>query len=311
MESVMRTRVLVVLMSGLLPVLVAAQPSVPPDSTLQEGIAQAVAGFEGTVGGHVRHLSSGRTAALNADSLFPTASMIKVPILVTVFDRLEDGALGYADDLVFRDSLRYSEDDLFGDLRDSALVPLHQAVELMLSASDNTASLWLQRLVGGGQAINAWLEAHGFAQTRVNSRTPGREADRERYGWGQTTPREMAELMRRIVEGEAVSPAADEEMHRLLTRTFYDDEAVSALPPSVQAATKQGAVMESRSEVVYVHAPSGPYVFCVITKNQADLRYEPDNAGYELIRRLSRLFWATFEPDSSWQPAPGAERYRL
>ncbi|MEM9998808.1 MAG: serine hydrolase, partial [Bacteroidota bacterium] len=239
-----------------------------------------------------------------------TASMIKVPILVATFQRIEDGDLDYGADLVFRDSLRYSEYDLFGDLRDGAKVPLHQAVELMLSASDNTASLWLQRLSGGGTEINAWLAAHGFNDTRVNSRTPGREAAREVYGWGQTTPREMAELMRQIVEGEAISPAADEEMHRLLTRTFYDDEAVAVLPPSVQAATKQGAVMESRSEVVYVHAPSGPYVFCVVTKNQTDTRYAPDNAGYVLLRDLSRLFWTTFEPDHPWTPAPGHERYR-
>ncbi len=288
-----------------------AQPLPVADDSLQAKVERLLDGFEGTVGVYVRHLPSGQTVAIRADTLFPTASMIKVPILVTVFDEIERGALAYGEDLVFRDSLRYSEDDLFGDLRDGAEVPLHQAVELMLSASDNTASLWLQALAGGGEAINAWLAAHGFAHTRVNSRTPGRRPDWERYGWGQTTPREMAELVRRIVEGEAVSPAADEEMHRLLTRTFYDDEAVSALPPSVQAATKQGAVSQSRSEVVYVHAPSGPYVFCLITKDQADQRYEPDNAGYELIRRLSRLLWQTFEPTATWEPAPGSERFRL
>ena len=288
----------------------AETPAVPDDS-LQAAVEAAIRGFDGIVGVYAEHLVTGQTVAIRADSLFPTASMIKVPILVTVFDRIERGALSYGDDLVFRDSLRYSAHDLFGDLRDGAEVPLHQAVELMLSASDNTASLWLQALVGGGEAVNDWLAAHGFERTRVNSRTPGREPHWQRYGWGQTTPREMAELVRRIVAGEAVSPAADEEMHRLLTRTFYDDEAVSALPPSVQAATKQGAVSHSRSEVVYVHAPSGPYLFCVITKDQADHRYAPDNAGYALIRRLSHLFWSTFEPEAVWAPAQGSEKFRL
>jgi beta-lactamase class A len=79
----------------------------------------------------------------------------------------------------------------------------------------------------------------------------------------------------------------------------------------VAAATKQGAVNQSRSEVVYVHAPSGPFVFCIITKDQVDTSWDPSNAGYELIRRLTRLFWTSFEPTSSWRPVPGAERYRL
>ncbi len=76
-------------------------------------------------------------------------------------------------------------------------------------------------------------------------------------------------------------------------------------------ASKQGSVSASRSEVAYVHAPSGPYVFTVVTREQSDTRFTPDNAGYELIRAYSRLFWETFEPGSDWRPAPGAERYRL
>lgn len=49
-------------------------------------------------------------------------------------------------------------------------------------------------LVGGG-TINRWLHDHGFDSTRANSRVPGREGARAAYGWGQTTPREMAALL--------------------------------------------------------------------------------------------------------------------
>ena len=297
------------------PGAVAAGPPWPApraDAALQAAVERAAAGFDGVVGVYVRHLPTGREAALRPDERFPTASMVKVPILVAVFERIEAGDLSLGDRLVFRDSLRYVEDEgeLFAQLRDSSVVVLHSAVEQMLSASDNTASLWLQGLVTG-EAINRWLAANGFEHTRMNSRTGGRRADWERYGWGQTSPREMAELVRRIVDGEAVSPAADHEMHRLLTRTHWDDEAVSQLPPSVQVASKQGVVSRSRSEVVYVHAPSGPYVFTVVTREQGDTRWAPDNAGYELIRAYSRLFWEAFEPASDWRPPPGAERFRF
>ncbi|GAB5537231.1 MAG: hypothetical protein Rubg2KO_34800 [Rubricoccaceae bacterium] len=288
-----------------------ASPSIT-SAELQRAVEAEIAGFEGVVGVYVRHLETGATAEVRADELFPTASMIKVPILVSVFDHIERGAFGYTDALTFRDSLRYNEDsgELFAQLRDSSTVYLHRAVELMLSASDNTASLWLQGMVTG-ESINEWLAANGFEGTRMNSRTEGRRGDWEVYGWGQTTPREMSELVRRIVEGEAVSPGADDEMHRALTRTFFDDDAVAQLPPWVVAATKQGAVSQSRSEVVYVHAPSGPYVFTVVTKEQADTSWESTNAGYELIRSLSRLFWTSFEPSSSWRPVEGVEQYRL
>ena len=69
-----------------------AQARERPDRGLQRQLDSLVQGFRGTVGIYVRHLPSGRTAQVNADSVFPTASMIKVPILLGTFDALESGA---------------------------------------------------------------------------------------------------------------------------------------------------------------------------------------------------------------------------
>ncbi|MEL6616357.1 MAG: serine hydrolase, partial [Bacteroidota bacterium] len=245
-------------------------PAEIPDADLQTAIDALARGFGGRVGVYARHLPTGRTVALAADSLFPTASIIKVPILVATMDAVDRGDLSLDQGIVFRDSLRYDDYGLFGLLRDSARVELHRAIETMLSASDNNSSLWLQALSGGGEQINAFFSARGYEGTRMNSRTDGRRADWQAYGWGQTTPREMARLFREIVETDVdvVSPEADEEMHRMLTRTFWDDEAIAVLPPSVQVASKQGAVSDSRSEALYVHAPSGPYLLTVFTDGQ-------------------------------------------
>ncbi len=291
----------------------AAQHAPKPvkDAALQARLDQLVAPFRGTVGIYVRHLKTGRYAAIRADEVFPTASMIKVPIMLTLFQEISDGRLGWLDTLTYRDSLLYAgEDDLLGKLRDSTPIPLAQVAMLMITTSDNTASLWLQKLVGSGTVINAWLAGHGFDSTRVNSRTPGREDARTRYGWGQTTPREMAELLVRIREQRAVSPAADQEMYRMLTRIYWNGEALSQIPPWTQAASKQGAVDHSRSEVLLVNAPSGDYVFSLITKNAVDSSYARDNEGYVLLRRVSAVLWSTFEPKHPWSPAPGVERFK-
>ncbi|MGD2135981.1 MAG: serine hydrolase, partial [Gemmatimonadales bacterium] len=192
---------------------------------------------------------------------------------------------------------------------DSATIPLAQVLMLMITTSGNTAALWAQHLAGTGTAINAWLATNRFRHTRVNSRTPGREPDREAFGWGQTTPREMAELLVMIREGRAVSRRASEAMYRFLTRIYWNGEALSQIPPWVQAASKQGAVSRSRSEVVLVNAPSGDYVFSVITKDQDDRSWEPDNEGFVLLRRVSAILWRHFEPGSDWRPAEEADAY--
>ncbi len=282
----------------------------PPDSLLQQKIENLIAGFRGDAGIYVRHLPSGRSAAVNADTLFPTASMVKVPILLKIFDRIEHGELSYDEKLVYRDSLLYEGVDILGSFKDGEEILLKKVVLLMITMSDNTASLWLQHLAGTGTAINDWLDRHGYSGTRVNSRTEGRTADWQRYGWGQTTPREMAELLVMIRQGRAVSPAASDEMYRVLSRIYWNGEALSQLPPTVHAASKQGAVSQSRSEVVLVNAPHGDYVFCIITNNQEDASWVAANEGYVLIRDLSRILWNHFEPDFDWQPPHGSTRYK-
>ncbi|MBE0591335.1 MAG: serine hydrolase [Gemmatimonadales bacterium] len=299
------------MLGGLLVPSLGSAQSAPAhdDSTLAAQLRPLAASFRGKVGIYVRHLGSGATVAIDADSLFPTASMIKVPILIGVFDRLEQGELGFLDTLVYTDSLLYPGEDILGSFRDSAIIPLAQVLMLMITTSDNTAALWSQHLAETGTRINAWLADHAFEHTRVNSRTPGREQDRQAYGWGQTTPREMAELLVMIRERRAVSPAASEAMYRHLTRIYWNGEALSQIPPWVQAASKQGAVNRSRSEVVLVNAPSGDYVFCVITKEQEDESWVPENEGYLLLRKVSALLWRYFEPGSTWSPPDGAERF--
>lgn len=299
---------LLLALSGAAPL--GAQARERQDRGLQRQLDSLVRGFRGTVGIYVRHLGNGRSAAINPDSVFPTASMIKVPILVGTFDAMDKGLLQFDQELIYTDSLLYPGEDLLGGMKDSSKVPLSKLTLLMITTSDNTASLWLQALAGGGSAINDWLAANGFDSTRVNSRTPGREGNRTMYGWGQTTPREMASLLVLIREGRAVSRAASEEMYRHLTRSYYTAEALSMLPPWVQVASKVGAVDRSRSEVVLVSGPSGDYVFCVITRNQEDTSWDPPNEGWVLIRKLSALLWNHFEPKHPWQPAEGATRFK-
>jgi len=287
-------------------------PQTKRDRKLEHRLGEIIAPFQGEVGVYVYHLKQRWEAGINEDRLFPTASMIKIPILLKIFERIERGDL--REDSTFfyhQDTINYpwKGADALARFKDGEDITLGKLIAYMLTFSDNHASLWLQKLAGTGTAINAWLEEQGFNNTRVNSRTPGRERDYEQYGWGQTTPREMAQLMQVIYEGKAISPRASEEMYRYLTRSYWDGTALSQIPPYVQTASKQGAVDSSRSEVVLVNAPHGDYVFCVITNHQQDISWHRDNAGFLLIREISAYLWHYFEPTSQWTPAPGMEIY--
>ena len=282
-----------------------------PDN-LQHVLEESVKDFHGVAGIYVYSQGKNLVAGVNADTLFPTASMIKVPILCTLWDEISSGKLK-ADSVVhfYPDSLHYpwKGEDALGRFAPGEDISVRHLMTHMITFSDNHASLWLQDMAGTGRAVNEWLENHGLHQTRVNSRTPGREQARSIYGWGQTTPKEMATLMLMIRQGNIVNPAISEVIYRHLTRSYWNGEALSQIPPTVQTASKQGAVNESRSEVVLVNAPHGDYVFCVITKNQKDTSWVKGNEGYRLIRHISALLWQYFEPDLPYTPNAEIEKY--
>ena len=279
------------------------------DPVLTEKLEKLFIDFQGDVGIYVRHLSTEKSASIRADEVFPTASMIKVPILVTLFNKIANAELDYSDAQIYADSLYYPGEDILGSFKAAEKISLSKLVMLMITMSDNTASLWCQQLAGTGIEINTFLENHGFKYTRMNSRTPGRKDYWKEYGWGQTSPREMAELLVMIRQNKINNRAACEEMYRILCNIYWNSEALSQIPPTIQAASKQGAVNQSRSEVVLVNAPSGDYVFCVITKNQKDERWEYNNEGFVLIRNISKLLWNYFEPESDWKPPADAPKW--
>jgi beta-lactamase class A len=279
------------------------------DKKLQVQLNELVKGFNGDVGIYVKNLKTGKVASINADTIFPTASMVKVPITCGIFNKIEKGELDYHSTLTYCDSLLYAGEDILGSFKDSEKIALSKVLMLMISTSDNTASLWSQLLAGTGTSINEVMENNGLHATRVNSRTPGRRDNQRQYGWGQTTPREMATLLTLVRDGKMISPSASERIYRNLIRIYWDTEALSQIPPTVQVASKSGAVDAARSEVLLVNAPHGDYVFCITTKNQKDTSWNYSNEGWTMIRNLSKLLWNHYEPNFNWKQPEGMQKY--
>ena len=116
------------------------------DNKLQRKVKEAVSGFNGDIGIYIKDLRTGKTVSINADTIFPTASIVKVPILIGVMDKIQKGELGYDSTIVYKDSLLYEGSDILGSFKNDEKILLKKVMMLMLTTSDNTASLWLQSL---------------------------------------------------------------------------------------------------------------------------------------------------------------------
>ncbi|HEX3079611.1 MAG TPA: serine hydrolase, partial [Puia sp.] len=274
------------------------------DKTLEKEILDLVNGFHGTVGIYVHGLKKDRIAAYNADTVFPTASIVKIPIMIGIMDRIQNKELEYHQPMIYKDTMNYDPgEDVLASFKPDEKILLSKLMLLSISLSDNNASLMLQGIAGGGQRINYLMDSLGFLLTKVNSRTPGREKEREIYGWGQTTPREIVKIMEQIERGEVLSRKSSDRMLRTLGREYWDEDAVSQIPPNIFVATKSGALNECRNEILYVNAPN-PYIFSIFTKNNKDQSWEYNNEAWVLTRKLSALLFKYFNPGIEYEAAP-------
>lgn len=288
-----------ILLLILLPLLTFAQKE---DKKLKALIEQETGNFRGDIGVYVHHLGKNKEVAILADTVFPTASIVKVPILAGIFQKIADKELKLSDEFVYDAKRVYGGSGLMQFYKDSTKTDLATMISLMLTYSDNVTSIWLQELSGGGLAINQLMDRYGLPSTRVNSRTEGRRQIWEKYGWGQTTPREMAKLFTMIREGKIIDARHSDKMYRFLKNQFYNERSLSQLPPQFSTISKTGSVNEARGEVVLVNAPGGDIVFCILTKNNKDQSWTYENEAEVLTRRIAGIIWNYYEPKHRFTP---------
>lgn len=284
-----------------LPLMLHAQKT---DVKLEEKIKKEIAGFQGDIGLYVQNLKTQKVVAIHADSIFPTASIVKVPILVGVFEKVANGELSLDQQFQYEKKRTYGGSGLMQFYKDSAQTDLSTMVSLMLTYSDNVTSIWLQELAGGGATINPLLEKIGLKDTKVNSKTIGREKEWQQYGWGQTTPKEMATLFALIAAGKVIDPKYSDKMFRYLKNQFYNDRSLSQFPASVNTIAKTGSVNQARGEVVLINATHGDIVFCILTKNNKDQSWTETNEAEVLTRKIANIIWNHFEPSNKYEAFP-------
>jgi beta-lactamase class A len=260
----------------------------------------------GTVGYAVFDLDGGARLSRRGDETFPTASLIKVAILVTVYDLVAQKKLSLDDRLTVLAIDKVPGSGQLQFLHDGAEITVHDAAWLMSTLSDNTATnLLLDRII----IRRVWdkMEALGLHHTKVHSKTFLRNSSvamdsSVKYGLGVTTPNEMATLFELLARGRAVNPAADSAMLDILEHN-EDNEMLQRLAGGVRAAHKTGATDAVRTECSLFYLASR-VVACVLTKDNVDQRWVIDTEPQVTMARMGEAIVKAWGPPPAPKPSP-------
>jgi beta-lactamase class A len=233
----------------------------------------------GTVGYSVIDLETGARINRRGDETFPTASLIKVAILVTVYDLVAKGQLSLDDPLTVLKIDQVPGSGVIQFLHNGTVLSVHDAAWLMSTISDNTATnLLLDRIII--RRVWAKMDSLGLQHTRVHSKSFLRSSSvamdsSVKYGLGVTTPNEMAHLFELMAQGKAVNQAADSAMLDILEHNTTDFMLQRYLE-GARAAHKDGETDAVRTECTLWYLRNR-VVACVMTKENKDQRWILDN----------------------------------
>lgn len=244
-----------------------------------------------------RDIQTGELLHIAQDTVFHAASTMKIPVMIEVLKRAQEGAFSLDQELLLVNqfssladgspfSLNKADDGdsvLYSKIGDR--VTVRELLTRMITRSSNLATNQLIELVGAAN-VTATARALGAAHLTV---LRGVE-DQKAFDAGMintTTSRDLATLLEAIEKGTVLSPSSSAEMRTILLAQEFNEKIPAGLPPGTKVAHKTGEITAVSHDAAIVY-PQGtkPYVLVVLTKGIRD-----GAASSKLIADISRLVW--------------------
>lgn len=295
------------LLFGLVASLHAA-PLLAAEPDWTDRIRQRVAQHPGEAAVVVKHLQSGATLAVREVDVFPTASLIKLPVMVEAYRQAEAGTVRLTDSVTLQDADKVPGSGILTThFSAGATFSLRDAIRLMMAWSDNTATnLVIDRI--GLAATNRTMQDWGFEETRLNAKVFRRDTSLDlerskRYGLGSTTAGEMVRLLERLARRELASASACDAMLDHLAACQDKAMFPKHLPPEAKVRHKTGGVTGVRTDAGIIEGPGGTIVLCVLTNRNRTPAGETADPGESLCADVARLAFEHFNPPELLQKA--------
>lgn len=281
----------------LLAVMPAAETVAQP--SIQERLETEIASYPGRIGICARHLETGEEIRIRADEKFPSASVIKTPVMVEFFIQQAEGKVHLDDTYIVKDEDKVGGSGTIQNVTGEVELTFREAIELMITVSDNTTTNVVIDGIGGLwegiHAMNRRMEELGLKYTRLMNKmmsfkTKTNTPDSLRYGVGVTTPEDQALLYELIYRGKIVNEEVSNSMLEVLLRQKYNSIIPGELPQEddagIQVAHKTGSIENAVLDAGIVLTPRGNYVIALF----ADGTEHPDWPGVrETSKKLAQL----------------------
>jgi len=318
----------------IISLFIAVQPAFAEEHNFQnvsQKLEKVSQGLAGRIGVAAQEIGSGERITVNGDETFVMASTYKVAIATTLLDRVDKGQLKLTDLIDISQEMMVAGDNAIAEtfIHPGLKLSVANLLEVMITASDNTATDTCLKLAGGPEAVTKMMRSIGITELRVDRYTS--EILRDFYGLpdkayvsvlaaalakdptlaakqpdrnlefekedprDHSTPKAMLKLLLAIDSGKVLSEKSREILLATMSRTHTGPGRLKGLlPKGTPVAHKTGTIGGVANDVGFVTLPDGRrFAIAVFTKSSTTSEADRDRAIAEVTRTLYDFYYLT------------------
>ncbi len=275
---------------------------------LKKSLESEVSNFQGEAGIIIEDLNMGWKITLNNDKLFPSASVVKIPIMAACFYAAHEGKISLKDNLTLKASSKVPGSGVLKNTAVGSKFTVEKLIELMITESDNTATNMLIDLLTFDY-LNSFFKNTGLIHTNLSRKMMDfkyRTKGVEKY----TTAADIAYILEKIYRREFLNKVISERCLALLLRQKVNDRIPAKLPSDVKVAHKTGLERNVCHDAGIVFIPletierqgrskvslsgftpqGGHFLICVLTESKSNTK-----KAKEFISNLSLYIYNNYQ----------------
>lgn len=207
--------------------------------------------LQGVYGVYGRRLGDGQDYGLRQGEVFPAASLMKLPVILTLYQEVEAGRLN------------------LDDRPSGSTYSYRQLAERMGKYSDNAANNILVKILGA-QKIQQTIGSLGMTKTSFKE-----------Y---ETTPEDMGIFFKKLYQDNLVNQADREEILGFLTKTIFEDWLPVGIPVNIRVVHKIGKDIGTFADGGIVFAPK-PFILIIMSK------FARESEAIKVLPQISKAVW--------------------
>ncbi len=232
---------------------------------LKPGLEADIRRFNGECGVIIKDLSSNWEFTYRQNKRFPAASLLKLPIMLAILDASERGKINLYDTLQLRDGYKTGGSGVLKTLPAGTVLTIHELLEFMIGASDNTATNILIGMMDYPY-FNTWFEGFGLRYTNLSRKMMDfrlRKKGVENY----TSAADISFALEKIYRREFINCELSEQCLLMLKKQRVKDRIPARLPDGTVVAHKTGLENRICHDAGIVFTPNGDFLICVLTRD--------------------------------------------